>query len=208
MDMIRTVVLASAGLFLLCGSVAQAATVSITQTVTGTNGFANDLTFAFAGLAPSDGIGGVLTIATGPALDAPDFSGLDVTGPGEFFTLRADGEVLGSYTCAADATEETNPQRIPGGAVNADDTDCTFSLNLALPGGLLDTLLADGATVVEMLFSDIVDDFGDGDTVTATLSYTEASAPEIIPLPATASMLLGGLGLMGALRRRDRRARH
>ncbi len=208
----KTIMFAAAAAVLASvGTVAQAAPVmeSITRTVVGTGGFADDLEFDFTSLAPSNGAGGLLTIATGDATLAPSFPGLDLHDydvstdtflrtDDEFFSLSADGLSLGKYTCglAEGATV------IPGATLITADADCAFSLTVAIGGVDLDAMLADGRILVDMLFGGGVNDFGDGDTVTATLSYENVTS--VIPLPAAAPLMLAGLGLLGFVGRRRR----
>ncbi len=174
---------------------AHAATVTESQTqILESDG--QDLTFTFAGLAPSDGTGGTLTVASGINEANPGrFDGLDLNEGNEFFEVLIEGTSFGNFNCSGVGGNTA----IPG---SDGDNDCDFSLPIALSGTQLDEFLADGVLTASITFSAAVGAFapGERDQVNLSLSY-EALAP--VPLPASGLLLLAGLGAMAARRCRS-----
>jgi hypothetical protein len=176
-----------------------------------------DFAFDFAGLGPSDGTGGTVTVASGPATKAAKIDdGFDLDGAGntaeqEYFTVFADDLSLGSYDCAG-----RHGTTIPRYTLNG-EADCIFSLAIPLAPGDLDRAIGDGAMRLAVNFARGVGDFGDGDQLNVSLAYDELMIPagpeevpddvrydDVVPtpLPATGLLLLGGLGIVGAIARR------
>lgn len=174
---------------------AQAATFTKSQTqILEIDG--QDLTFTFAGLLPSDGTGGTLTIASGINEAKPgSFDGLDINQSNEFFALSIEGTSFGNFNC----TGAGGHIRIAGAN---NDSDCDFSLPIALSAAQLGHFLADGILTASIDFSAAVGAFapGERDQVNVSLSYETPPAP--VPLPATGLLLLAGLGTIAARRRR------
>lgn len=185
---------------------ANAATVSITQTQVLTED-GQDMFFNFDGLAPSDGSGGTVTIASGIARNAPSwsrgaFNGLDLDEPEEYFDLTLDGEDRDRWNCTGHdyGFDISHPsvRKIPG-SVGSDN--CVFELVVSLDDAFLD----DGLLTVGVLFSEYVDYYNNalggggsvqGDEVIVTLNYTAAPVSEV-PNPAALPLFMAGLAGLG-----------
>lgn len=160
-----------------------------------------DFRFDFATLAPGNGTGAVLTIASGPSTtgsaldDGFDIDGRGIGGANEFFSVSADGTDLGAYSCGG-----RSGQSIPGFSMNG-NADCRFSLDLALGPAEFAEKIADGVVSVLVAFSRGVGHFGDGDRLDVTLRYDDVVPA---PLPAAGLMLVGALGALGVAARRRR----
>ncbi len=171
------------------GSAVSAATVSDTKTHTVRGAAMN---FAFSGLAASDGSDGTLTLVG----DDMDYR----TSSTEYFDLEIDGAGFGRFACVgSSATGAT----IIAGSTAGNSSNCDFSLDITIAGATLAGFLADGALSINLLHGSGVDQLnGAVSTVTATLSYTDATSP--VPLPASSLLLVSGLGGLVAMRRRKK----
>lgn len=167
---------------------ASAALITQTQILTEDG---QDFSFDFSGLGLSDGTNGLLTIATGEATtsNVPEFAGIDLDEPTEFFEVGFEGVDLGSYSCNDDPAFIQIPGNIGG-------IDCQFSLDIALDGAQLLSSLVDGLLSFSVNFSDAVTDFGEGEEVIVTLSYTDA-ADDVEPVSAPSTVALLGLTVLG-----------
>ncbi|PWJ18279.1 VPLPA-CTERM sorting domain-containing protein [Jannaschia seohaensis] len=175
---------------MLLGSAAMAQAVSITLTDNLTTK-GDTLEYAFSALPLSDGGPGTLTIATNGDGPVP---GIDLDGTLEYFDVFFDSSTsLGRYECS---TANDGGTLIPGASGGI---DCQFSFDITISAGGLATALADGSALVRLVMGPQVNDFGEGDGIDVTLSYDEIAA---VPLPASAWLLLAGLGAI-ALRRRQ-----
>lgn len=189
-----------AGALALSAGAAQAAAVSVSQTLPFTvNG--EDLLFQFTGLAPSNGTGGSILIEGDG--DPVVYPGLDLTdSPDEFVEISFDGASQGTFNRGGDggATVFTTVDIVAG-------SDCRFTQNFALSGSAFDALIADGALDVLFATSDGVSAIAsEDDFVRVTLSYeTEGGLDGVVPLPAALPMALAGLALLGGVARRRRR---
>ena len=188
----KTMMAACLGLAALAGQ-AQAATVSFSQTQELTaNG--QNLTYTFGGLSASDGGAGTLTIATGGNRTGnPALNGLDLDANNEFFDLSIEGVAFGRYNCSGGGNRILIPNNTGG-------IDCRFALTLTLGAAQLTGFLADGTLSVLIDFSNSVDHFGERDQVIVSGAYQGALTP--VPLPASALLLLAGLGALGWRARR------
>lgn len=180
----------------LTAGAASALTTTQTQILT-THG--QTMTFNFTGLAPSDGSGGTITIASGLATAAtPDENGLDLDDSKfEFFDVYFDGVLQGGFNCAGGVATAI------AGCTSNGPGDNIFSLALSLSGSALQSLIADGSVAVRLVFSGLVDEFGDGDEVKVSLTYNPVAA---VPLPAALPLLASGLGALGFAGWRRRKA--
>ncbi len=177
----------------LSTSVAQAAPVSLTdmqeQTTAG-----QDFTFVFDSLAASDGNGGTLVLR---AQGDYENGGLNTN---EFLDWDAEG-VVG-------ATGVGNFNGLVGNGGPFDIVEIfqplgniLFQRTYNLSGAELDSLLADSMVQIDVDLDDGVGLFQPPNFVEFTLNYN--SAAQVIPLPATGLMLLGGLAGLGFVRRKS-----
>lgn len=159
--------------------------------------------FDFTDLPTGYAGNGKINIASGPATtgtpedDGFDLDGVGIGGMREFFEVFADGWSLGKYTCGGGVGK-----KLAGTSMNG-PADCEFSFDLALGDGDWTSFLADGILSLVVDFGSGVGHFGDGDQLNVGISYDEVVPA---PLPATGLMLLGGLGAVGFVARRRRKA--
>ncbi len=160
------------------------------------------LAFNFDNLAPADPTeGATITISSGIATNgsAAD-AGIDLDGEGhkgfaEFFNVYVDGGNFGRFTCGGGSGIRLKNQSSNGAA------DCIFTLRINLNPGQLGEALADGLLNLVVRFGAGVGHHNDGDQLNVSLAYTPAQVVAA-PLPASAGMLLGALGLAGIAARR------
>ena len=174
---------------------AMAETISISQSQFMTED-GQDFTFNFSGLAPSDGNGGTITIASGASGNSPGF---DLNTGMEYFQLNFDGVFQGTYHCGGlGSFDGFTHTQIPD---NTGGTDCEFALVITLSGPDFDALLADALISIGVLFSEKVSHRGDGDELVVSLSYTASE----VPLPAALPLFIAGMAGIGAAARRRRK---
>lgn len=188
MTPIKTLAIAAAASLVGLGA-ANAATFTQSATYDATGA---TLVFDFADAALLNGPV-TLTLASGdPAIDTgSDFPGFDLDSVGEFFELQLDGVSQGTFNC----TGAGGVTQIDGADTSGPfgTSDCVFSLTLDVAADLL----SDAALTVSVLFSDEVDDFGEADTLFATLVTGDA-----IPVPAAAFLFAPALAGLGFARRK------
>ena len=181
----------SVALALTLGCVLPASATLITQTQILVSDGQNFI-FDFNGLGLSDGTDGVLTIASGTATN-PSFSGLDLDAANEFFDVVFETTNLGRFGC----NSGTGVTTIPG---NTGGIECDFSLDIAIDGASLLSLLADGMLSIGVNFSDTVNAFNDNDEVIVSISYVDANGAQ--PVPEPSALAIFALGLLGLASRR------
>ena len=171
---------------MLAASPAIASTVTATDTLTGVARGATTVT-TFNSLAASDGTGGILTLVG---------DGLDLgTNPSEWMDVDIDGISLGRWEC--NSSPNSGGTDIPG---RTGLTDCDFTLPLSISGTDLNTVLADSTADITISFGSNVNVMSSSDFLRVTLEYN--SGTPAVPLPASAWLLVAGLGMIGAAKRR------
>ncbi len=139
------------------------------------------VTFTFTGLGPSVGDGNIILLTT-------DADGLDLNGIGETLSVSIDGVLLGTIGNSS-------------GVSCSDAVSCDVDADFTISSAILATALADGTVDILVTTTVGVDSADAPDPLQVTFSYTDFAA---IPLPAGLPLLLGGLGVFGALRLRKR----
>lgn len=192
----RTILAAAAAIMMAVP--ASAAVVQSQTRILDSNG--DTLRYRFDAIGPTTGYG-KLTIRTGAATtgSAAD-AGIDLDGEGyaggqESFRIWLEGGLFGEYTCGGRADGMKLDHTHNGAA------DCEFELNIWLKPNQMAEIVADGIFTFAIRFGAGVGHHGDGDELIADFRYY----PEQVvaaPLPASAALLLGGLGLAGFASRR------
>jgi hypothetical protein len=161
------------------------------------------LGFEFHNIEQYAGTGAYFTISTGSATTgAADGSddGLDLDGEGrggrfEFMKVSVDGWHLGKYSCGTARTKH-----IAGATMNG-PADCQFSLRFDFKPGDFAEIAENGLEFI-LNFGAGVGAFDDGDEITVALNLDSTPPIAQAPLPASALLLLGGLGAAGFASRR------
>lgn len=161
------------------------------------------LGFEFHNIEQYAGTGAYFTISTGAAstgaADGSD-AGLDLDGEGqggrfEFMNVSVDGLQLGRYACGNSRFTDISSFTMNGPA------DCQFSMRFDFSAG--DFLeLAQGGLEFLLNFGAGVGAFNDGDEITVALNLDTTPPIAQAPLPASALLLLGGIGAAGFAGRR------
>ncbi|MEP1201148.1 VPLPA-CTERM sorting domain-containing protein [Tateyamaria sp.] len=170
----------TAGL-ITAGSVS-AATVSSTQNIP--DGPAS-VTYTFTSLGPSIGDGNINILTT-------DADGLDLDLTTETLSVSIDGTLLGTIGGGSS-----------GISCGLSAANCDVNANFTIGASILSAALADGTVDILLQTTSVVDLYNAPDPVQVTLRYTDAPA---VPLPAAGWMLIAGLGGLGMMSRRKRKA--
>lgn len=162
--------------------------------------------FEFSNIEQYAGTGAYFTVSTGAATTgASDGSddGLDLDGVGEgsrfeFVDIFADHLNLGRFGCSATSNRFEN---IQGHSLNG-PADCVFSMRFDFTADVFSSLAAGGGIEFILDFGAGVGAFGDGDEITVALNLDSVPPIASAPLPASALLLLGGIGAAGFASRR------
>ncbi len=197
---IKSTILTAAAVAIM-GLPAAAAVIQSSTRVLEENG--GKLGFEFHNIEQYAGTGAYFTISTGAATTgAADGSddGLDLDGEGhrgkfEFMKVSVDGWNLGKYSCGTARTTH-----IAGATMNG-PADCQFTLRFDFKAGDFREI-AEGGLEFLLNFGAGVGAFDDGDAITVALNLDSTPPIAQAPLPASALLLLGGIGAAGFASRR------